>query len=206
MMCDDLNFDSLSVEDENPPDVVECKGIFFRYSRSSYVSSHQSVEFRESYRLLKKKSCPGCDECRYFWEELSMDDVDTFNMEWPKEPCHGDLYKVRYIAGWKDSDGDYYDWSWALDKVECRFLPVPIKGREVLSHYCANGCIGCNNCVRVGIAGYEHWAYVSCMSIEVPWECQADKNKPLSGTSWKIKYRSRKRKGLAEFSLGLSFR
>lgn len=39
----------------------KCKGIYFRYSKSEYWSTHLSIEKRESYRILKRISCKG--EC-----------------------------------------------------------------------------------------------------------------------------------------------
>jgi hypothetical protein len=165
------------VESDEP----DCKGIFFRYSRSAYVSSHNSIEFRESYRLLKKRSCPGCDTCGFFWEDIDMAGLEDTEIEWPKDPCPGDLYEVRYIPGSYDYEGEYDGGSWALDKIECRFLPVPMRGREVLSTGSCKGCEGCNNRVKVGVPYGEYCSYFSCMSIELPIECIVDDDKPLAG-------------------------
>lgn len=45
-----------------------CKGLYWRGSVSHYVSSHNSIEKRESLRLLKRMSCPGCQYCWWILE------------------------------------------------------------------------------------------------------------------------------------------
>lgn len=186
-MCDRDLSDVFGLEDSTSPAgrKVKCKGVFFRYGSSAYVSSHRSIEFRESYRFLKRKSCKGCDECEYFWEDLSMDDLETCDIDWPEEPCAGDLYKLRYVPGsGPDWEGEHEPGSWAFDKIECKFLPIPIRGREVVYGTSIKGCKSCNNYTQVGVPTSSYGKYFSCMSIEIPWECRADKDKPLAG-KWK---------------------
>lgn len=207
-MCeDDLDFGigpSRIVNDGVP----DCKGIFFRFSRSAYVSSHQSIEFRESYRFLKRKSCKGCDKCDFFWEDLSMNDLAFCDIDWPEEPCAGDLYKLRYVPGsGPDWEGEYEPGSWAFDKIECKFLPIPARGREVVHGASISGCKGCNNCTKVGVPISSYGDYFSCMSIEIPVECQADRNKPLAG-KWKSVFelkREREKKRKERLANLLSF-
>jgi len=55
------------------PEVEVCKGLFWRASVSSFLSSYNSIEVRKSLRLLKRKSCPGCKKCDWLWEYFSED-------------------------------------------------------------------------------------------------------------------------------------
>lgn len=48
----------------------ECKGLYWRGSENTYLSSHGSVELRKSLRLLKRKSCSGCEDCGWILEEI----------------------------------------------------------------------------------------------------------------------------------------
>jgi len=98
------------------PDVIECKGIFYRFSSSVYLSSHDSIEVRESYRLLKRKSCPGCLRCQQIHEDIAMAGIENVFV-FPKDPKHGDMYEAKFVAAsW---DGSYVDsWYWELTKVE----------------------------------------------------------------------------------------
>jgi hypothetical protein len=58
----------------------ECKGLFWRCIISSFVSSYDSIEVRKSLRLLKKRSCKGCETCSwvldYFREDIS--EIDDY--------------------------------------------------------------------------------------------------------------------------------
>lgn len=53
--------------------ITECKGLFWRGSENTYLSSHNSIETRKSLRFLKRKSCAGCSKCEWFWEFLQED-------------------------------------------------------------------------------------------------------------------------------------
>ncbi len=64
----------------------DCKGLYWRGSVSQYISSHNSIEKRESLRLLKRKSCAGCSYCGWV--------IDAFKEDFPAIPDikHGQLY------------------------------------------------------------------------------------------------------------------
>lgn len=95
----------------------ECKGRFFRYSKNSFVSSYGSVEIRESYRLLKRRSCLGCSKCQQFDEDLACAGIDGL-IEFPKRPEDGKVYELKFVPGVADWDGVIDDWSWRMEKTD----------------------------------------------------------------------------------------
>lgn len=85
-------------------DVVECKGLFWRASVSSFISSYKSIETRKSLRLLKKKSCPGCDHCSWILEYLQEDVYGDPINDFLGNLKHGKIYTAK-ITSYKG----YYD-------------------------------------------------------------------------------------------------
>lgn len=73
---------------------MTCKGLIFRYKKYNWFwNSHQiRLECRESFRLLKKESCPGCKEC-----EKALDDINDKDLiiGISRNPVHGQLYKLK---------------------------------------------------------------------------------------------------------------
>ena len=90
---------------------TECKGLFWRGSVSTYLSSHKSIEERKSLRLLKSKSCSGCPQCDWLWEFLSEDLMEgikyTDNIE------NGKLYTHKI-----HTSKDYYELHSEVDSIE----------------------------------------------------------------------------------------
>ena len=83
----------LSVIDEA---TTECKGLFWRGSVSSYLSSHNSIEVRKSLRFLKKMSCRGCSKCEWLYEHFSEDICSNFpNKDYLGDIKHGALYTYQ---------------------------------------------------------------------------------------------------------------
>lgn len=73
----ELNFSLLkkiAEEEPKPP----CKGLFFRGSVSVYHDGKGRITEKKEIRLLKRKSCEGCDECFGFWEYLSDCDLTDY--------------------------------------------------------------------------------------------------------------------------------
>lgn len=106
------------LEETNHDGAIDCAGVFFRYSKSVFLSSHKSIEIRESFRILKKKSCPGCDKCQQLWEDFSMVDVEDA-IVFPKKSKDGAMYEATFVSGGIDPDTGYLDdWWWELKEVE----------------------------------------------------------------------------------------
>lgn len=47
-----------------------CKGLIFRLTRSGWAHEGDSVGFKYQFKLLKRKSCKGCDQCLFLWDDL----------------------------------------------------------------------------------------------------------------------------------------
>lgn len=72
----------------------ECNGLIFRgYSSTFYKDGH--IGQKQGVRLLKRKSCPGCEKCGWLLDEISEEiacDAIIFpNIE------HGKEYTIRVI-------------------------------------------------------------------------------------------------------------
>ena len=91
----------LSIEDEGYEEEAEkCKGLFFR-GFSSIFWKEGNLESREGFRLLKRKSCPGCEHC-YWYFEMTDNDVDCEAVSLPERIKHGALYSVDVTPGHED--------------------------------------------------------------------------------------------------------
>jgi hypothetical protein len=81
-----------------------CKGLIFRAHINPYISSHKSFEVRKSLRLLKRKSCSGCKDCEWVWDNIQEDIFDAGNIDILDDiDKDGKLYKLK----WKWSPGPY---------------------------------------------------------------------------------------------------
>lgn len=100
--------------------MMECKGLFFRGQRSSYLSQHGSFEERTSLRLLKSHSCPGCDNCGDIMDIISesgmvSEDFDFSNIQ------NGKKYKLSIsVSG---TCGYYGDDCMEIDNLEFNEVP-----------------------------------------------------------------------------------
>lgn len=116
-MNDNL-FDSMVLEESGKEQ--NCLGVFFRYSESAYLSSHFSIEYRRSYRLLKKMSCSGCELCQMIQEDYSACMGANCVFREPREPVNGAIYEAVFVPGGGDWDRYVDEWWWELRKVEKR--------------------------------------------------------------------------------------
>ena len=108
--------DILKLEKSN--DAEKCKGIYVRHRFSSYVGSNNTLEFRHSFRILKRKSCKGCDHCQQFWEDLRMTGKLDETLRLPTQLIDGAIYELIFVAGpldWETSICD--DWWWELKYI-----------------------------------------------------------------------------------------
>ena len=55
----------------------ECKGRVYRYRVNSFVVRDR-IEVKKSLRLLKRKSCPGCEKCGWMDEAIECE-IDYYN-------------------------------------------------------------------------------------------------------------------------------
>jgi len=96
---------------ENKNTDIECKGLFWRASVNSYLSTYKSIEYRESLRLLKRMSCKGCETCDWVWDAL-QEELEL-NGGYPGKIEHGKIYTYNVVT----SQG-YYDLYPEIDYIE----------------------------------------------------------------------------------------
>ncbi len=109
----DSLFDGRNLKPEGEP----CKGLYYRASCSSYGDLEQIGE-RVRLRLLKRRSCPGCDNCwgiiEILKEYIACDTPpDLSRIE------HGKIYtpSIRITStGWETGYAD--EWEVQFTEVE----------------------------------------------------------------------------------------
>ena len=83
-----------------------CIGLTFRGYRNFYYQDGR-LELKQGIRLLKRKSCPGCEKCGWMLDELKellyCDSVIMPEIE------HGNLYSIRTINVSRDWETGYVD-------------------------------------------------------------------------------------------------
>ena len=84
----------------------KCTGLVFR-GFNSFFWSGEKLERREGIRLLKKKSCPGCEKCGFILDDLSVQ-VIIGSMIMPSIE-DGKLYTVRITNQSTDWETGYVD-------------------------------------------------------------------------------------------------
>ena len=90
------------LESKIDPNIKVCKGLYWRAKINTFLSSYNSIEHKESLRFLKRKSCPGCEQCGwvfdYIQEAVGFDGIVIQDLE------DGGLYTYNVVT----SKG-YYD-------------------------------------------------------------------------------------------------
>ena len=89
---------------ETTNDKNSCKGLIYRASVSSY-SYDGIIGTRKTLRLLKRKSCKGCEHCE--WMKDYVDEYivnDFYNVDFLDKIEHGKLYtfSVSFSKGYYD--------------------------------------------------------------------------------------------------------
>ena len=109
--------ENLKLEIEKKDDGYECKGLFFRASVSYYHVDGEKICHKAELRLLKRKSCTGCNKCGSFFEHLSIGEVeDLIDMSGIE---NGKIYAPVFVEDSRDYEGGYCDdWHWEFTKVE----------------------------------------------------------------------------------------
>jgi len=93
----------------------KCKGLIFRGKLNTFFSIDKYV-YQESMVLLKKKSCPGCQECQFLLDDLP-EMLDRGNLINDFED--GALYKLEMsnvITDWETGHAD--DWGLLFNKIK----------------------------------------------------------------------------------------
>ena len=98
--------------------VPECKGKIYRASLTSFMGEKGDIVDKVVFRPLKRKSCPGCNQCWYLLDDAhEAIACDTFIF--PKNPAHGKLYKLKITNISHDYEtGSADGWDTTLEPVE----------------------------------------------------------------------------------------
>lgn len=114
-MTDDFELD-FELGKEDSKEVDECKGIFFRCSINDYWDRDRGqFTYQTRLRLLKRKSCPGCEKCGSFYEDLDQAGLDAIEIEENKLE-HGEIYTAVFVPGCPDWETGILDnWSWRIE-------------------------------------------------------------------------------------------
>jgi len=102
--------------------MMECKGLFFRGARSTYLSQHGSFEERTSLRKLKSHSCPGCEICEDVMDIIRESGIinDCFNFS---NIQYGKKYKLNISCSGGEGDGFYCHDTTEIDHLEFNEVP-----------------------------------------------------------------------------------
>lgn len=77
------------------PKVKDCKGLYWRGSENIFIDGDGRIKQTNELRILKKKSCPGCEKCGWIFDEISgsIDCGVASNLLSKIE--HGKLYQLK---------------------------------------------------------------------------------------------------------------
>lgn len=107
--------------------VSTCKGLVFRYTENFYSADSTKFVFQKQISLLKRKSCPGCDECYPVLDDLyqGMADVGEEFFEFSPHLKHGDEVELVFVPGPSDWETGYLDsWHYRVEKYTPPTLPT----------------------------------------------------------------------------------
>lgn len=100
----------------------KCKGLIFRFARDTWMGTAQDINFRDRFRFIKGKSCTGCAQCDFLWEDLHENLCDPkFNYVSYDAEAHDQdqLYTLIVLPGTPDWETGYVeDWELEFRKYE----------------------------------------------------------------------------------------
>lgn len=108
----------------------ECKGVVFRAEVSSYRTSKKGIGMTLKLNPLKRKSCPGCDQCGWI-DDLFLDFTAEDIIGFTEIEDKG-LYTIGVINEHRDWESGLID---DFDLMVVRLeeedaKPTPDKGKE----------------------------------------------------------------------------
>lgn len=97
-------------------EAIKCKGLFYRCRVNKYAT-WTSVGSKITFRLLKKRSCPGCDRCDSLLDDLRERLSPHFSDSgvFPDDPKDGEVYRLTVTSVSRDwESGVVDDWDLGL--------------------------------------------------------------------------------------------
>ena len=94
----------ITIPEDKQPD--NCKGLVFKLNINSYLSSYSSIETRKSLRLLKRKSCPGCEKCDWIWDHL-QEDISCCDNDFLNQLDDNFEYKIVVNSSYNHWSGEH---------------------------------------------------------------------------------------------------
>ena len=91
---------------EDPKD--DCKGKIYKYVVNTYVDYRGNYTQKSTMRLLKRKSCKGCQKCDWFEEAIQQHEYDMGDI-FIEKPKNNALYTIIAISGDIDYETGYPD-------------------------------------------------------------------------------------------------
>ena len=93
---------------------TDCKGLIFRgYNNHFYDPESQRIESKWGIRLLKRKSCKGCPQCGFYFDDMN-DMIDANSIIWPQQGIEDrKLYSIRIVnvkTDWESGHADNWDY------------------------------------------------------------------------------------------------
>ena len=102
-----------------PEEKVPCKGKVYRGKINNFINANSEVILQQRMIPMKRKSCPGCENCYPLEEELHerINDFDYMAPIFPEKIKHGQLYKLKVTGVGRDWETGIVD-EWDLEFVE----------------------------------------------------------------------------------------
>ena len=100
------------------PDEKQCKGLVFRGYRSTFVYDGH-IGTRSGLKLLKRKSCKGCPDCKQLWDAFQQD-MNECPDSWDEGRIEaGKLYRITITDKHVDwESGILDDWTWGAVEIK----------------------------------------------------------------------------------------
>ena len=105
----------------NPEKSKPCKGYYYRYTEQVFLDKRGALVTTSKWTPLKRRSCPGCNQCNGYDLESEAKDSSADAVEVHCDnPQHGQLYYARNVVNsWDHETGD-------PDGAEWHMLKVPV--------------------------------------------------------------------------------
>jgi len=107
-------------EEKIDKNIKECKGLVFKgYHSTFYDNLTKKIEHREGIRLLKRRSCPGCEKCFFFLDDMN-DMILIDGLNFPEDGIeNGKLYTIIVTNVGRDWESGLVDeWDFSIIEIK----------------------------------------------------------------------------------------